>query len=175
LRIHEPHKPGSKVHDEENSTELIELNQEFKEKVKTYFTKHGPKEFISDSSTSFSYIGIELLNYFKAIKKVLTLAPEYSSDILTKKVLSDTLAIMKDQPNNNILHNYQKDVLLLGIKDSNEVCSVLQTEMNLAESLRSNISEGNSKVSYEHQLFLIGEAVKTKSQESNTIGKIQFI
>jgi hypothetical protein len=82
---------------------------------------------------------------------------------------------MKDQPNNNILHNYQKDVLLLGIKDSNEVCSVLQTEMNLAESLRSNISEGNSKVSYEHQLFLIGEAVKTKSQESNTIGKIQFI
>ena len=77
---------------------------------------------------------------------------------------------MKDEPNNNILHNYQKDVLLLGIKDSNTVCSLLQNEMHLPESLRSNVSEGNSKISYQHQLFLIGEAVKTKSEENNSFG-----
>lgn len=77
---------------------------------------------------------------------------------------------MKDEPNNNILHNYQKDVLLLGIKDSNTVCSLLQNEMELPESLRSNVSEGNSKISYQHQLFLIGEAVKAKSEENNSFG-----
>lgn len=33
---------------------------------------------------------------------------------------------MKEQANNNILHNFQKDLLISGIKNSSKVCSILK-------------------------------------------------
>jgi hypothetical protein len=71
---------------------------------------------------------------------------------------------MRDQENNNILHNFQKDVLILGVQHSKSLTCVLQNELDLADIIRPTLSECNSKVSYQHQLFLIGEAVRAKSQ-----------
>ena len=103
------------------------------------------------------------------MKVLLLLNPESAEELLTESFLSSTLAAMREDPNNNILHNYQKDVVLSGISESNRVNELLQNEMRFDETLRSNLSEGNSRVSYESQLFLIGEAIKIKSEEGSAI------
>ena len=33
-----------------------------------------------------------------------------------------TLKLMRDDPHNNILHNFQKDVVVSGIKESAKIC-----------------------------------------------------
>jgi hypothetical protein len=79
---------------------------------------------------------------------------------------------MREDEHNNILHNFQKDVLILAVNNSEKVCHILQNEVGFDETLRSNLSENNSKVSYETQLFLVGEAVKVKAKEDSTLCKI---
>lgn len=50
LRIHETAKPGSKIHEQEQNIEPIELVPEFKEHLLAYLRKHPVKEFVSDRS-----------------------------------------------------------------------------------------------------------------------------
>lgn len=63
---------------------------------------------------------------------------------------------MRNDPENNILHNYQREVILAGIRESESVCRVLQEDTILTEMLRSSFSERNSKTCFDNQLFLIG-------------------
>jgi hypothetical protein len=46
-------------------------------------------------------------------------------------LLVETLQLLLDDPDNNILHNYQKDVLVEGIKHSTEVYHLLKEEVGL--------------------------------------------
>ncbi len=62
---------------------------------------------------------------------------------------------MQEDPNNNILHNYQREVILTGIKESERVCQLLQEEVGIDQLLRSNISERNSSSCLANQIFLI--------------------
>jgi hypothetical protein len=75
--------------------------------------------------------------------------------VLTQGFLEETLRLMQKDANNNILHNYQRDVLLTGIKASGRVCTLLQEEVGIEQLLRSHISEGNSKSCLANQIFLI--------------------
>ena len=63
---------------------------------------------------------------------------------------------MKDDPHNNILHNFQKDVIIAAVKESPSCLDVVQNSIGCDDTLKSNLSEKNSKISYETQIFLIG-------------------
>lgn len=60
---------------------------------------------------------------------LLILDPQLSGDIITPTFITDTFTLMKEDPDNNILHNFQKDVLVLAVKSSDKVCSILQNEV----------------------------------------------
>jgi hypothetical protein len=75
--------------------------------------------------------------------------------VLTQGFLAETLRLMQKDANNNILHNYQRDVLLTGIRASGRVCTLLQEEVGIEQLLRSHISEGNSNSCLANQIFLI--------------------
>ena len=62
---------------------------------------------------------------------------------------------MKEDPNNNILHNFQKDVIIAGLTESPKVRNILFEEIAFEDTLKSNLSNINSKLSFEAQLFLI--------------------
>jgi hypothetical protein len=62
---------------------------------------------------------------------------------------------MQEDPNNNILHNYMRKVLLNGMKQSVEVCRLLQEEVGIEQLLRSTISDRNSISCLANQIFLI--------------------
>ena len=63
-------------------------------------------------------LGLELLCYYKLIKILITVEPELIGPIFTKDFMSETLKIMQKDPDNNVLHNYQKDVLIEGVHKS---------------------------------------------------------
>lgn len=62
---------------------------------------------------------------------------------------------MQKDSNNNILHNYMRKVLLKGMKESGEVCRLLQEEVGIEQLLRSTISDKNSSSCLANQIFLI--------------------
>jgi hypothetical protein len=77
------------------------------------------------------YEGLQLLAYYKLVKAALAVEPSLIEEILTQPFLSETINFMKKDPSNNILHNFQREVLVNGIKESPKVCQILQDEIEI--------------------------------------------
>jgi len=76
---------------------------------------------------------------------------------------------MREDTNNNILHNYQREVLLTGIRESPRVCQLLQDELGLHELFTSGVTERNSRSCFDNQIFLIAEALREHSLKSQIL------
>lgn len=61
----------------------------------------------------------------------MTLFPEFTDNILNKDFLVETLKLMREDANNNILHNFQKDIVVAGVKESESVFQIVQNEIGL--------------------------------------------
>ena len=90
-------------------------------------------------------LGIELLNYYKLVKNALVVEPGLVEQVLTQDFLTQTLETMQKDANNNILHNFQREVIVHGLKESEIVCRMLQGEVGVCSRFPSELSDKNSK------------------------------
>ena len=167
LRAHLPTKPLSRLsHEDDPPSDACPLQPALADALSQWLTNHHVHEFHELATES----PLTLVAYYRLVKSALAVEPALVEAVLTPAFLRETLEYMQKDRNNNILHNYQREVLLAGVRESDRVWQCLQEELGLESLVASTLTDRNSADCCANQLFLIAEAVRARSLLAPPLG-----